>query len=265
MTLLSCKKLLTLLNKKLVTIPLITITTYLSYGHYTYVDRAYKILDESEWMYNELQTHFESKFEEYKTPLYYNLDRNNLFPDERYYEEVRKIIKKVTEDEEYRALFDKTYKEKINLFETLNGFNVKGFLLFRPFLNTCELIDITKKYKMYHLTTDKNGRPTTLVEYPYNNKMIAFSFSQHECYKELHYYLQHSYDLLDFSQIERFISNGNGYAPPAHYIKALADYYDKGEEVRQDKKKAKEYFGLACDKKDTEACKKYAELNEQGF
>lgn len=38
-----------------------------------------------------------------------------------------------------------------------------------------------------------------------------------------------------------------------------------GDGVRQDFKRAKEYFGRACDLKDEEGCSKYRMLNEKGY
>ena len=41
--------------------------------------------------------------------------------------------------------------------------------------------------------------------------------------------------------------------------------YDNGEGVRQDKKRAKEYFGKACDGGLQIGCDNYKILNQQGY
>lgn len=271
MTLLSYKNLLTLLNKKLVIIPLVTITIiviYLFWGYNTYRERAIVLLNNGNKIYSELYSLFYNKFDEYETPLFQELKKQSIRTQE-YHKEVDKergeIIKKINKDEEYILLKKKALAKRNYLHNILDGRSLRSFLHFRLFFNECELKELTYRYSIYNLRI-KDGVPFTHIP----DEDVASNFSFNKCYKELSDFLEYNNKyggplLLSFIEIELFISNGNGYYPPARYIKALADYYDKGEEVRQDKKKAKEYFGLACDKKDTEACKKYAELNEQGF
>ena len=45
----------------------------------------------------------------------------------------------------------------------------------------------------------------------------------------------------------------------------LGFLYYNGQGVKQDFKKAKEWFGKACDNRDQESCDNYKKLNEQGF
>ena len=45
----------------------------------------------------------------------------------------------------------------------------------------------------------------------------------------------------------------------------LGIMYDNGEGVRQDKKRAKEWFGKACDNGFQIGCDEYKKLNQQGY
>lgn len=48
-------------------------------------------------------------------------------------------------------------------------------------------------------------------------------------------------------------------------LQAIGKCYMDGKGVRQSYSKAKEYFGLACDKGDDLSCDWYAKLNKKGY
>lgn len=68
----------------------------------------------------------------------------------------------------------------------------------------------------------------------------------------------------DYTKAFEYLKKGcdlnNGFA-----CSGLEDLYYFGEGVRQDKFKAKEYFGRCCDSGKQICCDKYRELNEQGY
>ena len=45
----------------------------------------------------------------------------------------------------------------------------------------------------------------------------------------------------------------------------LGIMYENGQGVKQDYKKAKEWFGKACDNRDQESCDYYKKLNQKGY
>lgn len=45
----------------------------------------------------------------------------------------------------------------------------------------------------------------------------------------------------------------------------LGTIYEFGKGAKQDKRKAKEYYGRACDLKNEKGCQNYARLNEAGY
>ena len=59
---------------------------------------------------------------------------------------------------------------------------------------------------------------------------------------------------------EDLASKGNA---TAQYV--LGMMYENGEGVKQDYKKAKEWFGKACDNRDQESCDYYKKLNQKGY
>lgn len=253
----SYKRLLTLLTKKFVIISFITlssISTYLYWGYDTYYERARELLKENEEIYDELENYTHSLF------YLYRMHDGILSEDE-----AKEIYQKIAENKEFIALRRKVRNARSNLRDTLNGDNLKGLLLFKPFLDNCTLIDLTFDYKIY--TMSSLSSEEIINKYSYKDKKNQVSrYRVAGCYYDLANllgYNEYLVDYIPFTLTEDIISRG--YYLRANYIKALAYYYYKGENVRQDKKKAKEYFGLACDQKDTEACQKYAELNEQGI
>lgn len=62
---------------------------------------------------------------------------------------------------------------------------------------------------------------------------------------------------LSLQEIEESANQGDAYA---QFM--LGDMYYKGEGVRQDLAKAKEYYGQACDNGDQDGCNRYKDLNQ---
>lgn len=73
------------------------------------------------------------------------------------------------------------------------------------------------------------------------------------------YELRQSYTEA-FKWFRKSADQGNIYA-----LQSIGLAYMDGKGVRQSYSKAKEYFGLACDKGDDLSCGWYAKLNKKGY